>query len=96
MTSRRRGRGRVVSPWGGYPVEFKLKVMHELERGTSVTDVARAFGVGGKTVYNWLREYELGGAQALEPKMPGRPGRPPADDIRRRAVTGMLPRTTID
>jgi transposase InsO family protein len=79
----------VVSPWGGYPVEFKLKLMHELERGTSVADAARAFGVGGKTAYNWLREYELGGAKALEPKMPGRPGRPPADDARRRAVTAM-------
>ena len=70
-------------------MDFKLKLMHELERGTPVADAARAFGVGGKTVYNWLREYELGGAKALEPKMPGRPGRPPADDVRRRAVTAM-------
>ena len=37
-------------------------VLEVLEEGTSVTDVARRYGVARQTVHAWLARYAAGGA----------------------------------
>jgi transposase InsO family protein len=46
-------------------VEQRYKAVLEVLEGSSVTDVARRFGVGRQSVHRWLRRYADGGLAAL-------------------------------
>src|SRR5215470_12055816 len=73
-----------------HPLELKLQVLQQLNGGTSVSDVCRAFGLAVTTVSLWRRAYAEGGYEALFPKTPG-PGQAneTAADPRREAVIAL-------
>ncbi|MCP1144170.1 IS3 family transposase [Lysinibacillus endophyticus] len=58
-----------------YPVPFKLDVLNYMvQSGASLMDTAALFKIPSYTmVYNWQRQMEYGGLDALEPKSKGRP-----------------------
>jgi transposase InsO family protein len=69
---------------------LKLKVLQELNAGTAVADVSRAFGLALTTIALWRRAYATGGYEALFPKKAGRTAQGKgADDPRREAVLAM-------
>jgi transposase-like protein len=41
---------------GGYPPEFRRRVLDLIASGRTVADVARDLGVSGPTIYNWRRQ----------------------------------------
>jgi transposase-like protein len=54
-----------------HPLELKLQVLQQLNAGTGVGDVCRAFGLALTTVALWRKAYAEGGYEALFPKTPG-------------------------
>ncbi len=88
MRHRRGSRGEETYRHGtGYAPAFKRRVVDAVADGTPVSEAAQAFGVGEKTVYNWLRAFERQGAQGLEPRAPGRKVElPRRQDVRRERV----------
>ncbi|HDX9659298.1 TPA: IS3 family transposase [Bacillus toyonensis] len=58
-----------------YTVEFKLNVLNFMaQSGISLMDTAAIFMIPSfTTVYQWKKQFELGGLDALEPKKKGRP-----------------------
>ena len=85
------GKGRQdVSRRKTHPLELKLKVLQELNAGTGVGDVCRAFGLAHTTVALWRQAYAKGGYEALFPRKPGKtPAANKADDSRREAVLAL-------
>ncbi len=58
-----------------YTVEFKLDVLNFMaQSGISLMDTAAIFTIPSfTTVYQWKKQIEVGGLDALEPKKKGRP-----------------------
>src|SRR5438552_2061270 len=73
-----------------HSLELKLQVLQELNAGTAVSDVCRAFGLATTTVGLWRQAYAKGGYEALFPRRPG-PARltEAAFDPRREAVIAL-------
>ena len=67
----------------GYSLELKLRAIKEIQRGAGVADLARYFGIGEKTLYNWLRTYRLQGVQGLTPLRQAPVPKPRSVDPRR-------------
>src|SRR5689334_19219741 len=90
---RKTGQGKArqdVSRRKTHPLELKLKVLQELNAGTGVGDVCRAFGLAHTTVALWRQAYAKGGYEALFPGKPGKTARAKeADDPRREAVLAL-------
>jgi transposase InsO family protein len=63
-----KGRGWETRTCRSYPVTFRLKVVEQVERGVSVSEVARIFGPMEHTIRGWLASYRKGGVDALVPK----------------------------
>lgn len=62
------------TPCTNYPVTFKLDVLNYMvQSGASLADTAALFKIPSFTiVYNWQKQIEVGGIEALEPKKKGR------------------------
>ncbi|ENB9405695.1 IS3 family transposase, partial [Bacillus cereus] len=58
-----------------YTVEFKLNVLNFMaQSGMSLMDTAATFMIPSfSTLYQWKKQFEVGGLDALEPKKKGRP-----------------------
>ncbi len=56
-----------------YPVAFRERALHALDRGRSLAEVSDLLGVGTATLKRWRRQRRETGA--LTPKL--KPGRPP-------------------
>ena len=58
-----------------YTAEFKLDVLNFMaQSGISLMDTAAIFMIPSfTTVYQWKKQFEVGGLDALEPKKKGRP-----------------------
>src|SRR5687768_10910501 len=67
-TQETRGRGWKTRTQRAYPVTLRLKVVEQVERGTSVAEAARVFGPMEHTIRAWLAAYRKGGVEALVPK----------------------------
>lgn len=49
-----KGRGWETRTRRAYPVTFRLKLVEQVERGVSVSEVARVFGPMEHTIRGWL------------------------------------------
>ena len=59
---------RSTKTWA-YPVEFRLRMVRLfLEEGYSTTLLREQFGVSNHSIQRWVRAYQHGGAEGLEPK----------------------------
>ena len=63
-----------MSEEGYSTFEVRLRAVHAVERGWSVSEAADAFGVARRTLHRWLKRYEQDGEAGLTRK-PGS-GRP--------------------
>src|SRR2546425_1197051 len=73
-----------------HPLELKVQVLQEVNAGTPVTEVCRAFGLALTTVNLWRQAYAKGGYEALFPKKHGPPVRAKdGEDPRREAVLAL-------
>jgi len=73
----------------GCSLELKLRAIREIQRGAGIADLARYFGIGEKTLYNWLRTNRLQGVQRLTPLTQAPVPNPRAVDPRRDSVVAM-------
>lgn len=67
--------GLKSSPYTNYTATFKLNVLNFMvQTGMSLMDTAATFKISTfTTVYQWKKQFELGGLNALESKKKGRP-----------------------
>ena len=82
-------RGEERSERRAHPLEVKVRVLQELQSGTSVSDVCRAFGLATTTVALWRQAFAKGGYEALFPQRPGPKEAPAKEDARREAVLAL-------
>lgn len=52
--------------------DLRRKAVGAVQEGKSLVEVARLFGVSRQAIYNWLEQYESGGAKALTARKRGR------------------------
>jgi len=79
-------------PAGGYPVELRLRAVQEvLERGRSVGQTARLFGVSPSALKGWVERYQHAGLDGLMPQATGgaSEAQRSASSTRREAVLGV-------
>jgi transposase InsO family protein len=77
---------RSAKTWA-YPVEFRLRMIRLfLEEGYSIPLLREQFGVSNHSIKRWVRAYQHGGAEGLEPKrQTGSKSRVP-DQVRQQMV----------
>ncbi|MEH7226758.1 IS3 family transposase [Bacillus sp. JJ1566] len=65
----------LINPYTNCSVGFKLDVLNYMvQSGASLMDTAALFKISSYTmVYDWQKKMEVGGVEALEPKLKGRP-----------------------
>ena len=65
--------------------EFKLSIVKEVLGGKGSREVGKAAGINDSLIRAWVRQYQKGGENALEPKR--RPGNPLAKYTRRKDLS---------
>src|ERR1043165_4580970 len=64
----------------GYPTHLKIRVAQEVvDKGRTITEVAKTLGLSATTVKEWAWRYELRGAEGLDPPR-GTPTKEPTGD----------------
>jgi transposase InsO family protein len=81
-----------------YPTAIKLRIVREvLDRGVSTERAAQLFGISKSAIMGWVRRFELGGAEALEPGPVGqRPRQPSAANLELKQAVEALRREHPD